>query len=107
MDTTLPTPVEEDTGMEGFLLLASGPKPFMHTPSTGGGDGGCEVPGAMACSNILSVPLREMTEETGLAVKDGEAKKYVSAEGPKETPVVESHQQWLLPSYMKIYFRWL
>lgn len=35
----------------------------------------------MACSNILSVPLREMTEETGLAAKDGEVKKYVSAEG--------------------------
>lgn len=36
----------------------------------------------MACSNILSVPLREMTEEMGLAVKDGEAKKYVSAVAP-------------------------
>lgn len=34
----------------------------------------------MACSNILSVSLREMMGETGLAVKDGEAKRYVSAE---------------------------
>lgn len=38
MDTTLLTPVEEGAEMEGLLLLASGPKPFMHTPSAGGGD---------------------------------------------------------------------
>lgn len=61
----------------------------------------------MACSNILSVSLREMTEETGLAAKDGEAKRYVSAVDPEETPVVESRQQWLLTSWMKIDFRWL
>lgn len=61
----------------------------------------------MACSNILFVPLREMTEETGLAAKDGEVKKYVSAEAPEETPIVESCQQWLLTSWMKIDFRWL
>ena len=80
--------------MEGLPLLASGPKPFMHTPAAGVGmawHGGCEVPGAMTCSNILSVSLREMTGEMGLAAKDGEAKKYVSAEAPEETPVVESH----------------
>lgn len=81
----VPTPVEEGTGMEGLLLLASGPKPLRTPPSLGvdmGWHVGCEVPGAMACSNILSVPLREMTEETGLAAKDGEAKKYVSAVAP-------------------------
>lgn len=39
MDTTLPTPVEEGTEMEGLLLLASGLKPFMHTLSAAGGDG--------------------------------------------------------------------
>lgn len=65
------------------------------------------MPGAMACSNILSVSLREMMGETGLAVKDGEAKKYVSAVAPEETAIVESCQQWLLTSCMKIDFRWL
>lgn len=39
----------------------------------------------MACGNILSVPLRETMGETGLAAKDGEAKKYVSAEASEET----------------------
>lgn len=32
----------------------------------------------MAWTNNLSVPRREMTGEMGLAVKDAEAKKYVS-----------------------------
>lgn len=61
---------------------------------------------AMACSNTLSVPLREMTGEMALAVKDGEAKKYVSVEA-SGAPIVEGYQGWLLTSCIKIDFGWL
>lgn len=53
------------------------------------------------------VPLREMMGETELAVKDVEARKYVSAEAFKEVPIVESHQGWLLTSRITIHFRGL
>lgn len=57
---------------------------------------------AMACCNTLSVPLREMTGEMGLAVKDAEAKKYVSVEASRDALIVESHQGWLLTSCIRI-----
>lgn len=56
------------------------------------------MPDAMACSNALSFPLREMTGEMGLAVKDAEAKKYVCVEASRDVPIVESHQGWHLTS---------
>lgn len=56
------------------------------------------MPDAMACTNALSFPLREMTGEMGLAVKDAEAKKYVSVEASRDVPIVESHQGWYLTS---------
>lgn len=60
------------------------------------------MPDAMARSNTLSIPLREMTGETGLAVKDAEAKRYVSVEASRDALVVESHQGWLLTSCIRI-----
>lgn len=95
--------------MEGFFLLPFGPQTLMHSPSVEGRvrHGGCEVHNARTCSNTLSVPLREMTGETGLAVKDGEAKKYVSVEASRDATIFESHQGWLLLSCIKIDFGWL